>query len=127
MKWSIKLIAIAIIAISVIVTTCTSCTSQRQMNNLIAQHTLELHEVNTQLSTANEELVRQTAMLDSLMGLPEQIREVIITQDRIIDNTDSLVVINNQMLRRLHKIENNTDTILDILRTKGTFEFQDTF
>jgi len=122
MKWSIKLITIAVIALSVIVTTCTSCTSQRQMNNLIAQHTLELHEVNAQLSTANEELIRQTAMLDSLMGLPEQIREVIITQDRIIDNTDSLVIINNNMLRRLHRIEDNTDTIIQILRQRTVFD-----
>jgi len=104
----------------------TSCVSQRTVRDLVAQHTLELHQVNNQLTQANDELIRQTEMLDSLMGLPEQIREVIITQDRIIDNTDSLVIINNNMLRMLHRVEWNTDTILNILR-KPTTLFDDKF
>ena len=104
----------------------TSCVSQRTVRDLVAQHTLELHQVNNQLTQANDELIRQTEMLDSLMGLPEQIREVIITQDRIIDNTDSLVIINNNMLRILHRVEWNTDTILQLLRSEPTL-FDDKF
>ena len=121
-----KLTIIAVIALAVMVTTCTSCTSNRQVQRLKAQHVQELHNVNNQLTQANDELLKQTEMLDSLMGLPAQVDTIVRHTERIIDNTDSLVIINNNMLRMLHRVEWNTDTIIRILRQYPIF-FDDKF
>ena len=123
MKKKIILTAIIGIAIAGLSIFGTSCVSQRTVRDLVAQHALELNQVNNQLSQANNELLKQTAMLDSLLPLVGQVETIIEVQERIVDNTDSLVIINNNMLRMLHRVEWNTDTILNILR--GDYPFFD--
>lgn len=83
-----------------------SCCSKHK---LIKQHNLELKELNDTLS-------KQTKLLDSLSTIPPKIDTVIKHTERIIDNTDSLVKLNNQMYNKILQIKFDTDTIKNIIR-----------
>ena len=113
MKWEITIVSLAIIFGSLAVTT-SCCNSSR----LQRKHTNEVKAFNEQINGLNNELQRQTAMLDSLQGLPVKVDTVIRHTERIIDNTDSLVIINNRMLQMLHGISFDADTIKKILRSE---------
>ena len=144
MKWIMKnwkylaLIGLSLCLASLLLNT--SCVSQRTVRDLVAQHTLELHQVNTQLDKATTELLyqtdilnrqtyvlnKQTFMLDSLMPLVGLVDTIFSHTETIVDHTDSIIRMNHQILRQLHRIEWNTDTILNILRTPTTL-FDDKF
>jgi len=119
MKWKITILSFsaAIVALAILTSCCNSTRLQRK-------HTNEVKAFNEQISGLNSELQRQTAMLDSLQGLPAKVDTVIRHTERIIDNTDSLVIINNRMLQMLHGISFDTDTIKRILRNE---KFNDIF
>jgi len=119
MKWKITILSFSVViaALAFLTSCCNSTRLQRK-------HTNEVKAFNEQISGLNSELQRQTAMLDSLQGLPAKVETIIEIQERIVDNTDSLVIINNRMLQMINGISFDTDTIKRILRNE---KFNDIF
>ena len=104
------------ISLTVIVTvlsTTMSCCSKRKLER---KHLAEIEGFHRTISEQGEIIRYNKMMLDSLSSLPPKVDTLIKHTQIIIDNTDSLVRINNEMLIKLRLIKFDTDTIKSILR-----------
>ncbi|MCL2028255.1 MAG: hypothetical protein FWG79_07185 [Bacteroidales bacterium] len=102
----------------VVLSATMSCCSKRRLEK---KHLAEVTKFHQTIANQKELLESANFKLDSLMSVPAKIDTVIKHTQIIIDHTDSLVRINNEMLMRLRGIQFDTDTIKSILRSGNRF------